>query len=75
MRWHIISASSSTSADTVADIFRLIPPNERPAFREMLEHELRGRQLPDGEMRRVAERAWHRFLRYDWRMHGPGDVA
>ena len=74
MRWHTSSASSS-SADIVADLFRLIPPNERTAFREMLEHELRGRELPGGELRRVAERAWHRFLRYGWPKHGPGDVA
>jgi hypothetical protein len=26
-------------ADIIADIFQLIPPNERAAFREMLEHE------------------------------------
>jgi hypothetical protein len=74
MRWHTSSASSS-SADIVADLFRLIPPNERTAFREMLEHELRGRELPGCELRRVAERAWHRFLRYGWPKHGPGDVA
>jgi hypothetical protein len=61
MRWHTSSASSS--ADN-ADLFRLIPSNERAAFREMLEHELRGRELSDGELRRVAERAWHNFLRY-----------
>jgi hypothetical protein len=64
MRWHTSSASSS--ADIVADLFRLIHPNERVAFREMLERELRGRELPDGELRRVAERAWHRFLKHGW---------
>jgi hypothetical protein len=32
----------------------------------MLEHELRGRELHDGELRRVAERAWHRFLKHGW---------
>jgi hypothetical protein len=52
----------------------LIPPNERAAFREMLEHELRGRELPDGELRRVAEGAWHNFLRCGWPKHGPGDA-
>ena len=64
MRWHTSSASSS--ADIVADLFRLIRPNERAAFRKMLEHELSGRELPDGESRRVAERAWHRFLKHGW---------
>jgi len=50
----------------LADIFRLIPRNERAAFGEMLAHELRGRDLSDDEMRRVAERAWHAFLNYGW---------
>jgi hypothetical protein len=36
MRWHTSSASSS--ADIFADLFRLIRPNERAAFRETLEH-------------------------------------
>jgi hypothetical protein len=27
---------------------------------------LRGRELPDDEMRRVAEQAWRHFLRYGW---------
>jgi hypothetical protein len=49
----------------LADLFRLVPPNERAAFREMLEHELRGHELPDGKLRRLAERAWHKF-RYRW---------
>jgi len=68
MRWHTSSASSS-SAGIADDIFRLIPPTERAAFREMLEHQLRGRDLPDGDLRRVAERAWHKFLRYGWPKH------
>jgi len=41
----------------------------------MLDHELRGRELPDDEMRRVAERTWHNFLKHGWPIHGPGDVA
>jgi hypothetical protein len=65
MRWHTSSASSS-NPEIVADLFRLIPPNERAAFRKMLEHELRGRELPDGKLRCLAERAWHKFLRYGW---------
>jgi hypothetical protein len=32
----------------------------------MLDYETRGRELPDDEMRRVAERAWHAFLKYGW---------
>jgi hypothetical protein len=58
------TSSASSSADIVADIFRLIPPEERAAFREMLKHELHGRELPDGELRRVAERTWRHFLRF-----------
>jgi hypothetical protein len=65
MRWHTSSASSS-SAGIADDIFRLIPPNERPAFREMLEIEFHGRELSDQEKRRAAERIWHRFLRDGW---------
>jgi hypothetical protein len=66
MRWHTSSASSS-SAEIVADIVRLIAPSDRPSFNEMLEHALRGREeLPADELRRIAERAWRRFLRYGW---------
>jgi hypothetical protein len=74
MGWHTSSASSS-SANIVEDIIRLIPPNERPAFREMFEIEFHGRELSDQEKRRAAERIWHRFLRYGWPAHGLGDVA
>jgi len=34
----------------------------------MLDYEMRGRELPDDEMRRVAERTWHTFLKYGWPM-------
>jgi hypothetical protein len=62
MRWHTRSASSSSGiAD---DIFRLIPLNERAAFREMLEIEFHGRELCDHEKRRAAERIWRRLLKY-----------
>jgi hypothetical protein len=64
MRWHTSSASSS-SAGIANDIFRLIPLNERAAFREMLEIEFRGRELSDHEKRR-ARRIWHKFLKYGW---------
>jgi hypothetical protein len=60
------SSASSSSAGILADIFRLIPPHERAAFREMLDHELRGRELPDDEMRRVAENTWRKFLKDGW---------
>jgi hypothetical protein len=33
----------------------------------MLARELRGRELPDHELRRIAERAWHQFLKRGWR--------
>jgi hypothetical protein len=65
MRWHTSSASSS-SAGIADDIFRLIPLNMRPAFREMLEIEFRGRELSDDEKRRGAERIWRKFLKYGW---------
>jgi hypothetical protein len=69
------TSSASSASIPVEDIVTLIPPNERGAFREMLQHELRGRNLPDGELRRVAERTWHKFLKYGWPMRGPGDAA
>ena len=59
----------------IEDILRLIPADERAAFLEMLEHELRDRELADGELRRVAERTWRAFLQHGWIVHSPGDVA
>jgi DNA-binding transcriptional ArsR family regulator len=59
----------------VKDILRLIPADERAAFLEMLAHELRGRELAEGELRRIAERTWQKFLRHGWVVHGPGDAA
>jgi hypothetical protein len=41
----------------------------RPAFREMLEIEFRGRKLSDYEKRRAAEGIWHKFLKYGWLKH------
>jgi hypothetical protein len=35
MRWHTRGASSLSSAGSLEDIFRLIPPNERAAFGEI----------------------------------------
>jgi hypothetical protein len=62
MRWHTRNASSP-SAGIADDILQLIPPNERAAFREMLEIEFHGRELSRHEKRRAGERIWHRFLR------------
>jgi hypothetical protein len=64
--------SSASSAGILEDIFRLIPAHERAAFHEMLQHELRGRELADDELRHVAERTWHDFLRYGRPKHGYG---
>jgi hypothetical protein len=58
------ASSASSSANVIEDIIRLIPQHERAAFLDMLQHETRG--LPDRELRRVAERTWHRFLKYGW---------
>jgi hypothetical protein len=50
----------------IEDILRLIPPDERATFLDMLAHDLRGREpsvgaedrLAEGELRRVAEHTW-----------------
>jgi predicted N-acetyltransferase YhbS len=63
--------------DQVKDITRLISSEvERRAFLDMLAHKLRGRELADSELRRVAERTWREFLGHGRpNSHGPGDVA
>jgi len=62
-----ISSSASSSATTVfEDIVRLIAPSDRPGFNAMLENALRGRELADDEMRRVAVTTWHQFCKYGW---------
>jgi hypothetical protein len=48
------SSASSSSASGIEDIVRLIPAHDRAAFSDMLQHEVRGRELPDDELRRVA---------------------
>src|SRR5262249_49129649 len=53
------------------DILRLIPPDEQAAFLDMLAHDLRGRDLDRGELRRVAEHTWRKFLQHGWPMHSP----
>jgi len=49
-----------------ADIVRLIAPADREGFNAMLEQALRGRELPEHELRRVAERTWQQFCRCGW---------
>jgi hypothetical protein len=66
---------SDAQREQIQDIARLIPEDERQAFLGMLSHELRGRELADGELRRIAERAWRDFLRHGRAIHGPEDVA
>jgi len=66
MRWHTSSASSS-SANIVEDIIRLIAPPAREAFNQLLEYELRGRgELPAEELRRIAVDTWRQFLKHGW---------
>jgi len=41
--------------------------DDREAFGEMLEYELRGRgELPADEMRRIAVNTWRQFLKDGW---------
>jgi len=60
------TTASSSSAGHIEDIVRLIPAHDRAAFGEMLQHELRGRELPVDETRRIAEQVWKRFLKEGW---------
>jgi hypothetical protein len=48
------SVSSSSASGIFEDIVRLVAPADRIGFHEMLAHALRGRQLPDDELRRVG---------------------
>jgi hypothetical protein len=48
------SSASSSSASVFEDVLRLIAPSDRVGFHEMLQTELRGRSLPNGELRQVA---------------------
>ncbi len=72
---HQLGGLTGEQQNQVEDIVRLIPAEERAAFLEMLAHELRGRELTAGELRRVAERTWRTFLQHGWLIHGPRDVA
>jgi hypothetical protein len=66
----ISAATGSNSAASVSsafeDIRRLIAPCDRPGFDAMLKHELRGRELPNDELRHLAEDVWWNFNRYGW---------
>jgi hypothetical protein len=66
INWRMDNATNNpfSSFGLLADIFTLIPRNERAAFGEMLADVLRGLVLSDHEVRRIAERAWHRYLRH-----------
>ena len=72
---HQLGGLTDEQQNQVEDIVRLIPAAERAAFLEMLAHELRGRELTAGELRRVAERAWRTFLEHRWQIHDPEDAA
>src|SRR5262245_44640408 len=48
------TTTASSCADIIQDIVRLIAPEDRSGFNEMLARELRGRELPDDKIRRVA---------------------
>jgi hypothetical protein len=60
------STSASSNANIAADILRLIAPSDRPGYEQMLEHALRGRELPTDELRRIAERTWAQFCKHGW---------
>jgi hypothetical protein len=60
------SASSSSASSVFEDIVRLIAPSDREGFNAMLQHALRGRELPADELRRVAERTWRQFCFHGW---------
>jgi hypothetical protein len=60
------STAAPSSASFIEDIMRLVAPSDRVGFREMLQYELRNRELPADEMRRVAEDVWRRFNRVGW---------
>jgi hypothetical protein len=59
-----VETSTASSSGIIADIIRLIPAHDRAAFAEMLQHEFRGRGLPDDEGRGVAVTTWCAFLKH-----------
>src|SRR5262249_29607640 len=60
------ASSSSSCANIIQDIIRLIAPSDRPGFDAMLENALRGRELPNDELRRVAVNTWVAFCKHGW---------
>jgi hypothetical protein len=51
----ISSSTSSSSANVIEDIVRLIAPEDRPGFHEMLAHELRNFRESKLVLRRMAD--------------------
>jgi hypothetical protein len=60
------SSGSTLPSSAIEDIRRLIAPSDRPGFDEMLQNALRGRELPNDEVRRIAVTTWHQFCHYGW---------
>jgi hypothetical protein len=60
----VTSSSTSSSASIIESIVRLLAPDDRAAYREMLQTKLRDRDLANDELRRVAESTWREFLGY-----------
>jgi hypothetical protein len=60
----IFASSTSPSASIIEGIVRLIAPDDRAAYREMLQTRLRDRDLANDELRRVAESTWREFFGY-----------
>jgi len=60
------TAASSSAAGVYDDIIRLIAPSDRPGYDAMLQHALRGRELPADELRRIAVEVWKHFCFHGW---------
>src|SRR5262249_15989577 len=60
------TSSASSSASIAKDIVRLVPAYARPAFFDLLEQALRGRELLDHERRRTAVNIWLKVVRHGW---------
>jgi len=60
------TSSASSSASIAKDIVRLVPAYARPAFLDLLEQALRGRELLNHERRRTAVNIWLKVVRHGW---------
>jgi hypothetical protein len=60
------SAPSSSSTAVAADIINLVAPGDREGYLAMFENAVRGRELPDDELRRLAITTWHAFCKHGW---------